>query len=225
MDTPVIGHLISQLRHQARLANADSKLTNKFIWSIIDKHARWLIKRESSKLRLLKLDYLFQTYKCVRVEEVPASDECCGIKTKCKVWRTVEKIPPMYTDDDGVIFKAVYSVDGSEEFTPIKLQEYMRKVENPHSKYDKSRYYYYNNGYLYFPNTDIRMVQIRAYFIDQIVSPCKEEDQWKKCMSSLEKPLRVPDYILGELMDHSMNDLINTKKIPVDTQVNKQENK
>lgn len=223
MEPPVIGQLISQLRNQVRIVNADTKVSKRFVWSLIDKHARWLIKREAAKLRIMKMGHLFQTYKCMEVDEVPASDELCGMETKCKVWRTRFKVPHIYTDEDGVIIKAVYSVDGSEEFTPIKLQEFMRKTENPHSRYDHSRYYYYNSGYLYFPNTPIKMVQIKAYFVDEIINKCRPEDQDKVCMSNLDKRLRVPDYLLGELMDHVLNDLINQKKVPPDPTTNKQE--
>lgn len=222
---PVIGQLTSQLRNQVRMVNADARASRRFIWSLIDKHSRWLIKRESTKLKIMKMDYLFQTLRCVPVIEVPASDECCGLKTKCKIWRTRDKIPETYTDEDGVILKAVFSVDGSEEFVPIKLQEFMRKIENPHSRYDKSRYYYYNNGYLYFPNTNIMMVKVKGYFIDEIINECKPEDEPKKCMSNSEKVLRIPDYLLGELMDHVLNDLINSKKIPEDVRIDKNENR
>lgn len=225
MEVPLIGQLISQARNQLRMVNADMKVSKRFIWSIIDKHARWLIKRESSKLKLMKMDYLFQTLKCVDVIEVPSSDECCGIKTKCKIWRTREKVPQVYTDEDGVIFKAVYSVDGSEEFIPIKLQEFMRKTENPHSKYDKGRYYYYNNGYLYFPNSHIKMVQVKGYFMDEIINECRPEDHIKKCMSNMDKRLRIPDYLVAEMMEHVVNDLINLRKIPADVRIDKNEDK
>lgn len=225
METPVIGQLISQIRNQVRIVNEDSRVSRRFIWSLIDKHARWLIKRESSKLRIMKMDYLFQTLKCVSVIEVPASDECCGLKTKCKIWRTRDKIPSVYTDEDGIILKAVYSVDGSEEFTPIKLQEFMRKIENPHSKYDKARYYYYNNGYLYFPNTHIKVVQVKGYFIDEVINSCKPGDEEKRCMPNTDKRLRIPDYLLGELMDHVLNDMINSKKVPEDVKIDKNTNK
>lgn len=223
MEIPVVGQVISQLRNQLRIVNADSKVTRRFVWSLIDKHAKWLIKREASKLRIMKMGYLFQTLKCVEVIEVPASDECCGLKTKCKIWRTRYKIPDVYNDEDGIILKAVYSIDGSEEFTPIKLQEFMRKLENPHSRYDKSRYYYFNNGYLYFPNTPIKMVQVKGYFIDEVINECRPEDADKKCMSHLEKKFRFPDYLMGELTDHVMQDLINQKKVPPDTTINKEE--
>lgn len=225
MDIPVIGQLISQARNQMRIVNADSRVSKRFVWSLIDKHARWLIKRESSKLRIMKMDYLFQTLRCMDVIEVPSSDECCGIPSKCKIWRTKDKIPRAYTDDDGIILKAVFSVDGSEEFTPIKIQEYMRKLENPHSKYDKSRYYFVYDGYLYFPKSHIRIVQIKGYFIDEVINECRPEDEHKKCMSHEEKKLRVPEYLLGELMDHVMNDMINQKKVPTDDKIDKNENR
>lgn len=202
---------------------ADNRTTNKFIYSIIDKHARWLINRESSKIRLMKMDYLFQTLKCVKVVEVPATDDCCGLRTKCKVWRTEQKVPALYEDSDGVILKSVYSVDGSMEFTPIKIQEYMRKLENPHSRYDKSRYFYYNNGYLYFPNVDIKMIQVKGYFVDDVINQCDPNCKEKECKSKLDNEFRIPPRLIGELMNFAFQDLVNSKKVPNDVQIDKNE--
>lgn len=216
------GELISQVKNELRVNNADNGMTNRFIWSIINKHLSWLIKRESGKLRLIKQDTIFQTMKCVEVEPSPAIDECCGIRSKCFVYRTVEKLPDIFEDSDGTIIKSVFTIDGSKDFSPIKVSEYMRKLENPHSKYDKSLYYFYNNGYLYFPKSKIKKVMIKAYFIDEVVNDCEGAEN--VCISNLDTKVRIPGYLLGELMNQVLTELSSlTLKLQNDEQIDKSE--
>jgi hypothetical protein len=218
------GELISMIKNELKLVHADSRFTNKFIWSVIQKHADWLIKRESSKLRVLSQNTIFQTMKCVHVDDAPAVDECCGIKTRCKVFRTRIKLPNLYEDDRGVIIKSVYTIDGSKDFSEITVEEYMRKLENPHMKYDQSSYFFYNNGYLYFPKSTIRRVMVKGYFVDEIVNDCEPCPTEEACVSYLDSPIRIPKYIVGELLQFVLNEFAAlTLKIQSDEQVDKNE--
>ena len=127
----------------------------------------------------------------------------------------------MYEGEDGVIIKAVYTIDGSQEFTGIDIQEYMRKLENPDSKYDKGKYFFYNNGYLYFPKeTSIRMVMVKALFIDQIVNKC-EKGTHEECLPAYEWRVRIPKKLLGEIMSHVDQDFLPYKQIREDEKIDK----
>lgn len=219
--------LIAQIRNQLKDVSADSKLTDKFIYSIMNKHAKWLIRRESRKLHIMRFDYLFQTLKCVEVEQAPVIDDCCGIRNKCRVSRTVHKLPRIYEDEDGVIIKSIFSIDGSVEYSPITISEYIRKLENPHSKYDKSIYYYFNNGYIYFPNNYIKKVMIKGYFEEDIkkFNTCTDHED-SQCLSKLDQEFRIPPHLVGELMNFVMQDLANiTLKIQADEQIDKNDNR
>lgn len=218
--------LISQVKNELKLNNADSRLTNKLIWSVISKHLAWLIKRESEKFRIMRLDSIFQTAKCIDVEEAPAIDDCCGVKSRCKVMRTKEKLPKIYEDSDGILIKSVFTIDGSKDFAGIKITDYMRKLENPHSKYDKGSYYFYNNGYLYFPKSKVRKVMVKAYFADDVTASCGCDDVEVPCTSNLEFQANVPEYLLGELMNQVLLELSGvTLKIQEDEQIDKNENR
>lgn len=219
MTTLTKAELISEARTLAREVGADSKLTNKFLWSLIDKHMTWLVSRESDKMKLAKYDYLYQTLKCVTVEEAPAIDPCCGIRSKCTVWRTADKIPELFEDMTGVIIKSVFSIDGSAEFTQINVQDYMRKLEDPNSKYDNARYFFFNNGYLYFPKRAIRMVMVKGHFKSTVVSCCEGEKS--PCISKLEENSYLPGKLRGELMEYVKKDLLPYKQIRPDEQIDK----
>jgi hypothetical protein len=226
MNQPKTKHeLISQVRNELRIANSDSRLNDRFLWSIIEKHSEWLIKRESKKLRVMTQDTIFQTLKCVDVVDAPAVDECCGIRTKCKVFRTKDKVPELYSDDMGVIIKSVYTIDGSKDFSEITINEYMRKLENPHSKYDKSSYFFYNNGYLYFPKSTIRKVMVKGYFKSEIINDCEAcPSDVDPCLPFIDTPVRIPTYLIAELLQHVLAELTSlTLKIQQEEQIDKNE--
>jgi hypothetical protein len=220
------GELISSVKNQLRLVSIDSTITNRFIWSVIEKHLRWLLKRESDKMNLLGLDYLFQMYKCVEVIEAPAIDACCGLKGKCTIWRTKDPLPKMYEDADGVIIRSIMAIDGSDIFTPIKPSEYGRKLENPTTlRFDKSLYFFYRDGHLYFPGSRIRRVMIYGYFESEIINDCdKDCPTTLPCQNKLMEPARIPDQIKGELLDFVFKDLSQiTLRLQEDEQVDKNE--
>ena len=218
------GELISEARTMAREVGADSKLSNKLLWSIISKHLDWLIGRESDKLKLTKYDYLYQTIKCVKVEEAPVIDPCCGIRNKCTIFRTCMKLPELFEDTYGVLIKSVFSIDGSTEFTQIKVQDYMRKLEDPNSKYDKARYFFFNNGYLYFPKSSIRMIMVKGHFKNTVSSQCDDADTIE-CISRMEESAMMPPKLRGELMEYVKKDLMQYKQLRPDEQIDKNQNR
>lgn len=219
------GQLISDVKNELRMLNADYRVSNKFIWNIIQKHSLWLIKEDSDKLRLIRNNSIFQTLKCVEVVSAPTIDDCCGIRSRCSVQRTEKKLPEMYEDSDGVIIKSIYSLDGSVEFTQITVQQYIRKLADPNFKYDKSNYCYYNNGWLYFPKSTVRKIMIKAYFQEDISKYNICDDTFiDPCKTRLDDTFNLPTYLQGRLMDAVFKDLGITRQIPNDPQINKIEN-
>ena len=140
------------------------------------------------------------------------------------VYRTVDKLPKIYEDEDGVIIKSVFSIDGSTDFMPIKVNEYMRKLENPLSKYDKSNYYFYNNGYLYFPKRHFKRVMVKALFEENLDNYCQNCPQTDfPCLSRQEHNVWMPDGVKGELMDYVLKDILASKQLIQDSQIDKNE--
>jgi hypothetical protein len=92
--------VISQVKSIFKQINADSRATNKEIYSIVKKHSLWLVRRESERLKLLRMDGFFQEKKCIEVIEAPVEDTCCELrgKLKCTIYRTRNRLPDMYED-------------------------------------------------------------------------------------------------------------------------------
>ena len=216
------GEAISQVRIGLKAVGADSRMPNKYIWNVILKHMRWIIKRESDKFALMHNDYLYQTLKCVEAADAPAIDDCCGVRSKCTVFRTKNKLPRLFEDGSGILIKSVYTIDGGKDLTKITLQEYMRKLENPNSKYDKSLYYYFNNGYLYFPKSKYRKIMIKGYFEDEVgyINECSGVE-YDPCASRLQDEIRLPGQLLGEVFQFVIKEIAGSLQIREDTQIDK----
>lgn len=224
-----VEEIISQTKQGLRLVNADARYPNKYIWSVIASTMRTLIMREGDKLDLIKLNYLFQTKKCVQIAEAPAIDECCGIKSRCTVWRSIDKLPKMFQDSDGYIIKNVYSIDGSSDYSIIKPEEFVRKLENPHTlKYDKTKYCYVHNEYIYFPtisrtSSPTRMAMVRAYFEDAITNSC---DGTVECIPKIKQVAYFPEGLESVAIKEAVVGLAQISlRVPEDTDINKNPNR
>ena len=211
-----IGQAISMIRNDFKLVHADSRITNKYIYSLIQKHASWIIRQDSEKNKLIKLDSIWQTLKCMELIDVPTTDGCCKFTSKCKILRTADKIPSMYEDSFGSLIRSVNSVDISQELQPIKYSEWTRKINNPDMKYNKTLYYFYKDGYLYFPNMTWKTVTVTGYFKEDVSkhNACgfmsKEEAKSINCMSILDSEWKIPPHMESRVVDFVLKEISAT---------------
>lgn len=216
--------IISQLDNEFSLVSADSRLTNKFWYSLIQKHTSWIIKQESDKMFLFHSDSIWQTLDCVDLIEVPTTDECCKYNgPSCTIYRTKEKLPSLYEDVFGVIIRSINSIDYSKSLQHITFQEWLRKQANPDSKYDKNLYYFYKNGFLYFPNIKWKLASITGYFKDNInkYNTCSQT-KYNKCESLFESEWRIPSHLIARVAEACLKELSSTyMQTKEDSQIDK----
>lgn len=211
---------INQLRDSLKERNSDSTQSNQFLFRVLHKHAKWLIRRDASSGRIFRSSSLFQTLGCFDIIETSPIDGCCEIQTKCKVYRTAEKIPAAWEGPSGLMIKEVKSIDGSHIFSPTTPAMWTNIEASPYFKYNKANYYFYSNGYLFFPVKAPRQINIIAYFMDDVStvgSCCKDTD---KCLPFLDRTFRVPDWLEGEVFAKALEELAGvTKRLPEDEQL------
>jgi len=209
-----------------KAVNSDSRLTNKYIFSVLRANRDTLIKQVDSKFQLMKLGYLFQTWKCVELIPVSTVDECCNIKTNCTIYRTKHKLPYVITASWGPIFRKVSSIDGFTEFMYINTSEWNRRQEDTNNKYNKTLYYFWSDGYLYFPNIEWKKVKIEALFEEDIekFNDCDEDAE--QCKTFLDNTFRIPKELFKACLDMTNMALMNEyQRIQSDEEMNKNENR
>lgn len=210
-----------------KAVNTDSRLTNKYIFSVLRANRDMLLKQVDSKFQLMKLGYLFQAWKCVELEAVSTIDECCGIKSNCTIYRTKKKLPYVIAGSWGPIFRKVSSVDGYTDFTYINTSEWNRRQEDTNNKYNKTLYYIWSDGYVYFPNITWKKIKIEALFEEDIEKYNDCDGDHDECKTFLDNTFRIPKELLKVCLNMTNADIMNEyQRIqPDDEQIDKNVNK
>jgi len=221
-----IREAISNVRKSLKEVNADSRLTNKFIYSKLHSLAKLLIQRESDRLKLSRIQTLYQTLPCVCMEEVPTVDPNCGIISNCTIWRTSIKLPELYSDSMGTIIKHITSIDDSTEImltTKARLRS-LKKDKN--SKYDKTIYAYYDNDRIYIASKKILKINITGIFQEDIsdIKTCCNDNKVKSCTRFIDKNWIVPSKLETVIIDEVTKFLLGSyKQIQEDQKINKKD--
>ncbi len=212
--------ILQLFRKELQERNADSTFTNKDLYDELMKHGKWLIKREINSGRIYKNTKFFQTLGCQRVIEVPAIDECCPVKTDCKIYRTECKIPDAWLDEDGPIIKNVTSVDNSMSFQATSITSWQNKKIDPYQKKSKTMYTFFSDGYLWFPEHNPHFINVLGFWMDDVSNiGCNKS---KDCLRFLDTKFMVPDWLHAEMMAKAAEMLAGvTKRMQEDEQIDK----
>lgn len=215
---------IDLFRQKLREQTEDSTYSNFMIYKCLEEQAKWLIRRDISKV--YRSDDMFQVLYDFRVFEVPRSE--CGIDTNCKIYRTIDRLPDMWNDDNGPIIQHVASLDFSTPFTPTTLKALKNKLDDPYQKIAKEKYYYFLDGYLYFTDNP-HLVNISALFKDELSlfeRHCTDCDTKKECVRFLDTRFMVPEWLQAEMQSKALQMIFqSSKRTPEDSQIDKNTNK
>lgn len=209
--------VISRIKKLFKETNADSRFTSRLAYSILLSISKLLIKRDSERLKILSQSNLFKRLKCVEVIDAPAIDPCCGVKSLCTVKRTKKKLPAIYADTYGPIIRNVLSIDGSQSLVMIQPQEFERIRKNPWNKKKDTKYYFYSDGHLYFPNGGFNMVEVDAYWEESIAgySDCNksEDDSDNGCNLFLDQEFSIPGYFEAMMFQMAEQEIKGTYSV------------
>jgi hypothetical protein len=220
MAKNTVGDVVSRIRIQAKGVKQDAFMTDRMIYTFVLKHAKWLMKREDSKNKLMAFSGVMQTMDYVELVEIDKVEACCtGVRSDCTIKRTKEKLPIFLQGYFGPLIRTIASIDGSEELQPVLPTIYAGISNSKNFKYNTTKYYWFIDDYIYFPNLQWEAVRIEGIFEDDISRWTCEEDS---CKMRQDDTFNVPDYLLGELEAQVIKDLMGMDQIPSDTANDKQ---
>lgn len=212
-----IGESISRIRNILKAVSEDAFLTDRMIHSIISKYSYAIIRRQDNENKLMKYDSLFEVLPFVELVEVDKIEaDCAGIKTGCKIMRTHKKLPKVFSGSIGPIFRNITSIDGSISFTQTKSLLYQAIANSTHFKYNKNKYYWYKNGYLYFPDISWESVSIEGMFEDSTAGYCKEDGEDTDCEIKQNSTFNIPVHLFAEIEQMVEQEMMTLGKIPSD---------
>ncbi len=207
-----VGEAISRVRNTLKAVKEDPFLTDRTIYFSIIKYGQSLMKREDNQLRLMKISNIFKAMPYVELIEVDKVDAACyGVYSGCYFKRTKEKLPSLLTGIQGPIFRTVSSVDGSIELFRTDPGTFVSMTKTTTFKYNNRQYFWYLDGYLYFPNLVWDAVKIEAIF-ENDVETCDSD----KCLIKQDQSLNIPDYLFSEIEQYVVKELTMTMQVPTD---------
>jgi hypothetical protein len=207
-----VGETISRVRNTLKAVKEDPFLTDRTIYYSILKYGQSLMKREDNQLRLMKISNIFKTMPYVELIDVDKVDAACyGVYSGCYFKRTKEKLPEVLTGIQGPIFRTVSSVDGSIELFRTDPGTFVSMTKTTTFKYNNRQYFWYLDGYLYFPNLIWDAVKIEAIF-ENDVETCDSD----KCLIRQDQSLNIPDYLFSEIEQYVIKELTMTMQVPTD---------
>ncbi len=216
------GYIISRLRNKIKAVNKDSFLTDRYLFSLVMKYTPALMKREDGKNKLMGFYGIFQTLDYVELIEVDkVAAQCVDISSDCLIKRTEDKIPSMMVGYMGPLIKSIRSISGPAtntndegEIQLINSSRFGQIIRSKNYKYNKTKYCWYADGYLWFPNLEWDAVQIEGIFDDDIDKfNCKT---CKHCTKRQDQLFSVPEYLYPEIEKFVFDDLGMELKIPQD---------
>lgn len=217
---------IDSLRRKLNEVNADTTYSNQFLYQTLLEQAKWLIRRETTAGRVWGSSALFQPLN-IRVLEVPLIDSCLPIKSGCRIFRSAEKLPDFWEDANGPLLKSVSSVDGSTDFFYTTSAAWMQKKKDPYKIKSTTKYVFFEDGYLWFPEHNPHFAVVQGFYTDDIAmyeQGCLDCED-KECIRFLDTPFWIPGWIEAEMMAKAVELLAGvTKRIQDDEAINKNPN-
>lgn len=210
---------ISRVRNVIKGVKEDAFLTDRFLYSLIIKYANVLVRRQDNENKIMRIQSLFEILPCVDLIEVSKIDACCaGIKTNCTIMRTREPIPEPMEGSEGPLIRSVTSLDGSVILSNTSPSTYTYITSQPTFKYNKTKYYWYLEGHLYFPNLEWEGVRVDGIFTESTrVFHCEDP-----CTPRQSDRLSIPDFLFAEVEQMVAKDLGFMIQTPTETQDDKQ---
>lgn len=215
MSQTKIGTVCSRIRNLTKTVRQDSFITDKYIYSLFKKHAALVIKRLDEKGKLMPFSSIFETLDWVELEECDYVEAgCSGIKSY-RTFRKTKLAMPMFTEGRyGPMVRSITSLDGSIPFQLTNLDNYVLLSNSKNFRFNKTKYCWFLNDRLYFPNMDYPAVRIEGMFEEDISAfKCCYDD---RCKPRQQQSLNVPDFILSEIEKNIMADFGFMIKTPED---------
>lgn len=213
-----IGEAISRVRNTLKAVKEDPFLTDRTIYFAIIKYGKTLLKREDNQNRLMKISSLFTALPFVELIEVDKIEaQCTGIYSGCTIKRTKEKLPQLFEGMFGPVLRTVSSIDGETELMRTEPGTYVSMTKTTNFKYNKKKYFWYLNGYLYLPNVEWEAIKVEGIFEGDKADFLCETDG-TQCMAKQDQQLPFPEYLFSEIEQFTIQELSMLAKLPADTE-------
>ena len=215
-----IAETISRIRGQVKAEVQDAFTTDRYIYSLIEKYAQVLMRRQDYANKLLKFNSVWKTLPYVELIDVDKVEaHCAGIQSGCTIKRTKHRLPSMFEGYWGPLIRTISSIDGSQELQGTQPGTYTSLTKSTSFKYNKTLYFWWLDGYIYCPNIAGDAIKVEGVFDSDITKwNCDTEDD---CTPRYEQEIYIPEALFAEIESQVIQTMVGTLKIPSEDSDNK----
>ena len=117
--------------------------------------------------------------------------------------------------DSGPIIRSVTTLDYSEIVTETYPAMYSLMTKSSTFKYNKAKYYWFLNDYIYIPNVDWEGIRITAMFDEDVSAENCALDS-TDCIIEQDRSLNVPEHLFSEIEQMVLQQVLTAGQIPPD---------
>jgi hypothetical protein len=211
-----IGEATSRVRNVLKAVKEDPFLTDRFLYSLIIKYGKMLVRRQDNEGKLRNFSSLFESIPCLDLIDVDKVEACCiGIRTGCTFKRTKDKLPAIMEGANGPIFRSVSTLDQSIRINETTPTTYQNMTRTTNFRYNKSKYFWFLDNYIYIPDVTWEGIRIEAIF-DEDVSSLSCANDPTDCKTEQSRTLGIPDYLFAELEKMVLQEVLTSGQVPSD---------
>lgn len=196
-----IREAISRIKNTLKSIKRDERISNQYVYSVLNSVAQLLIKQDSRNKKLFQNLTNITVYDCKELEEVDLKNCSPIIINTCnRVKQTVDTFPsPFYSFTNKPIIY-VSGIDDSEEMiltTPFEYAQY-KKGEFK----GKKKYYWFENNKIIVPDSELEFIKVRGYF--------QEDMNYENTF--LDQTFNIPEYLQKDLFKLALEEIFTFNK-------------
>lgn len=211
-----IGDTIARVRNVLKSVKEDAFMTDRFIYSLVMKYARTLMERDSKLTNLFKNSTLFKQIPCIELIDVDRVEACCiGVETGCTFKRSKNPLPKITALRYGLMIRAVTTIDYSEQLYKTEPSVYANMTKTSGFKYNKNKYFWVIDNYLYIPEVEWEAVRLQAMFEDNLDPYLCHLDS-DICRAEQDRDISIPEHLFTEIENFVRQEILTAGQIPSD---------
>ena len=215
-----ISEAISRIRGQVKAEVQDAFVTDRYIYSLIEKYAQVLMRRQDYANKLMKFNSVWKTLPYIELIDVDKVEaHCAGITSGCTIKRSKKKLPSMFEGYWGPLIRTVSSIDGSKELQATQPGTFTSMTKTTTFKYNKRQYFWWLDGYIYAPNIEWDALKLEGVFDSDITNwDC---DDTNNCIPRYDQEIYIPEALFAEIEAQVIQTMMNTMQVPPEDSDNK----
>ncbi|MDR1019036.1 MAG: hypothetical protein LBM02_10100 [Lachnospiraceae bacterium] len=165
---------------------------------------------------------LFKWINCVELIEEDVI-KCGKLEFKrCKsLMKSKKKLPKTLWSKYGSSIILVTTIDGEKEYKLISQVDYMNLLKRPNNDKFKGKWaIIYPDNYIYLPDSEVRMVNILMYTLDEKADDSSDCKDCSDCESYWDKEVSISDKVREVVIQETLKEIAMRIQIPKDENPN-----